>query len=69
MKLIDAHTGKEFSTGSTTGEGTVILGVRPGVLNAEIDFDNPRLGPGTIKLPIRYTHPAFFLQRIVFWPS
>lgn len=73
MKLIDTNTGETITQGQTwrnvNGSRLCIL-IRPGLFSARVDYAN--LDDGSlhrITVPIRLTHPAFFLQRVAFFPS
>jgi len=80
MKVIDVRTGDELKAGDIVILPAVpgvtrendryrILSVHPGFFNAHALI---QWSSGTIErvpLQVRWTHPAFFLQHIAFWPS
>ena len=73
MKLIDTNTGDEILEGrsweNVNGRKLCNL-IRPGLLSVEVAYTRMDTGEiHTLVLPIRLTHPQFFLQRVAFFPS
>lgn len=78
MKVIDARSGDEIGVGSQVrypgGEGYDVLALTIGVLEASATVRTIHNGGGRsehvqVRCRVRYTHPAFFLQKVVFFPS
>lgn len=80
MKIIDCHTGKEIKIDVPfqSFESEVrILSIRVGILHARVQgsmfYPERKIGtvlePFDMTLPIRYLHPSFPFQRVIFWPS
>jgi len=77
-RIIDEHTGTELYTGQTLrnndGSGFVIIDAMFGLLSATLtivtfDINQAPSPKQTVRLPIHFLHPAFFLQRVVFIPA
>ena len=85
MKIIDARSGQEMQIGQTIsypgGESVTLLEVEPGIWSARArartvsrDWSRAADGPLVVRedwgpLQVRWTHPAFFLQHVAFFPS
>lgn len=82
MRIIDARSGKDLIPGCrvsySDGESVTLLSATPGIFSTKLTADVVRpnhltgeLEPQRIalKVPVRYTHPSFFLQPVAFWPS
>ena len=84
MKIIDARSGQEMQIGRTIsypgGESVTLLEVEPGILSARarartVFRDWSQAGGPLVAredwgpLVVRWTHPAFFLQHVAFFPS
>ena len=72
MRIIDANTGHEPSIGETYrnvhGDITLLSVVDESLFGARavLKVNGKRV---EVPLQVRYTHPAFFLQKIAFIPS
>lgn len=76
MRIIDCRTGKEVHVGETvrvpfdSTDAYTLLDVRPGFFTARITIKRPHLPePITFDGPVRYMHPAYPFQRVVFIPT
>jgi hypothetical protein len=73
MRVIDARSGREVSINERVtypdGEWWHLRDAFPeGFFTAVAYVETPR-GFARVRMPIRYTHPSFFLQRVAFFPS
>jgi hypothetical protein len=76
MRIIDARSGVDVVVGQKVtypdGEWWTLRILEAGIFKAyglfEGEIDGQRWSKW-IKMPIRHTHPGFFLQRVAFVPS
>lgn len=77
MKTIDANTGLLMKEGMVFNNimGKVrVVKIIPGLTDASLVYDVSTDGGSTwtrhkSPLQVRWTHPAFFLQHVAFWPT
>lgn len=79
MRIIDARSGREMKVGDIVqypgGGATQLLDARVGLWAAKVRIRTDWHGaPGGyddrwVDAIVRYTHPSFFLEKIVFIPS
>ena len=73
MKLIVTNTGAEILEGhfwENINGRKLCTSIRPGLFHVDVAYvDTATHAVYTLTLPIRLTHPAFFLQRVAFFPA
>jgi hypothetical protein len=69
--IIDAHSGEQVVVGGTY-DGFTVHDIRWGLLGLRcfvLVSSRRGLSPTWQELPVRLTHPSFFLQRVAFLPT
>jgi hypothetical protein len=76
MRVIDARSGKDAEIGKRinypAGEWVELVAVnRPSIWSVALVWRTPDSGAKgvTARLPVRYMHPSFPFQRVVFLPT
>jgi hypothetical protein len=75
MRVIDARSGVDVKLYRPVrypdGEWWRMIDFQPGLFEARALVEGNRLQPSPtwVKLPVRYTHPGFFFQRVAFMPT
>jgi len=74
VRIIDARSGADVVVGQTItypdGEWWILRKFEPGIFKARaFVVGNRIISPQWVDMPVRYTHPGFFLQRVAFMPS
>lgn len=72
MKLIDCNTGAGIQVGvpfkNIHGE-YLITKLKAGLFRADIYYRFKDYPEHQLRMPVRYMHPSFMFQRVVFFPS